>query len=111
VVAVPPFVCDDFTFGYSLLKGAYAEMLIQTLDGVPGIQTVEIAEARAVAAERGLAGDDALRRPLLPYFVVGRCRNEGQDVAYFPPANIFVKFPATTAPLNTSTQHSTLTFS
>ena len=78
VVAVPPFVCDDFTFGYSLLKGAYAEMLIQTLDGVPGIQTVEIAEARAIAAERGLAGDDALRRPLLPYFLLGAYRNEGE---------------------------------
>ena len=78
VVAVPPFVCEDFTFGYSLLKGAYAEMLIQTLDGVPGVQTVEIAEARAVAAERGLAGDDALRRPLLPYFLLGAYRNEGE---------------------------------
>jgi hypothetical protein len=73
-----PFVCEDFTFGYSLLKGAYAELLIQALDRAPGVQIVEIAEARAVAAERGLAGDDALRRPLQPYFLEGSYRNKGE---------------------------------
>ena len=37
VVTVPDFVCEDFTFGYSLLKSTYAEMLIQALDqNIPG---------------------------------------------------------------------------
>jgi hypothetical protein len=79
VAAVPLFVCDDFTYDYASLKGVYPEVVRRCLEAMPGVQVVEIDEAHAIAKELALSGGGAVRRPLRPYFILGRYRNEGKN--------------------------------
>lgn len=77
VVAVPPFLCEDFKADAAPMKEAYAEVLRQGLTRAPGIVQVELAEARAIGQELALSGQAALSRPALPYYILGRYRSQG----------------------------------
>ena len=56
VVAVPDFVCRDLTFDYSFLQSDYAELLRSAYRQTPGSAIVAVEEAKAIAAERDIAG-------------------------------------------------------
>ena len=76
ICAVPPFVSNDLTYEHEHLKAAYAKLVEQTVRERPGLLTVELEEARAIAREMRLAGDE-IRRPM-PLYLLGEFRHEGQ---------------------------------
>jgi len=82
VVAVPLFVCEDFTYDYASLKGVYPEVIRHCLEAMRGVQVVEIDEAHAIAKELALSAGGSVRRPLRPYFILGRYRNVGEGTRH-----------------------------
>jgi hypothetical protein len=74
IVAVPPFASLDLTHEFDHLKGAYAKLLEQALLRRDGVLVVELAEARSLAAEAALAGQDVRRA--LPLYVLGEYRTD-----------------------------------
>ena len=48
IVAVPPFVNDDFTYRYATMQEAYAEIIRQSLIRIQGIVLVELEEANTI---------------------------------------------------------------
>jgi len=77
ICAVPPFVSRDLTHKHDHLQGAYAKLIEQTLLRRRGMLVVELAEARAIARELGLAGHTLEVRRKLPLYFVGEYRSEG----------------------------------
>ena len=55
---MPPFLSDDLTYEHDHLKTAYARLVEQTLRSRPGVLTVELEEAHAIAREVRLTGDE-----------------------------------------------------
>ncbi len=74
ICAVPPFTSQDLSGDYEHLQEAYARMLERILLQIPGVLVVEIAEARAIAAETSLTGS-SVERPL-PLYLVGKYRHD-----------------------------------
>lgn len=77
IVAVPPFLCEDFRNDYAPMKEAFAEIIRQGLIRTPGIIQVELAEAHAIGRELALVGAEKITRPSLPYYILGRYGNQG----------------------------------
>ena len=75
VIAVPPFLSDDLIHKYDSLQNAFAELLKQRIQNVPGMRLVELEEARAIADEYKVSGQRDVVRPLLPYYILGKYRN------------------------------------
>ena len=75
VVAVPDFVSRDLTFDYSFLQFDYAEVLRAAYRQTPGLAIVAVEEAKAIAAERDVAGIEQKDR-LVPVFIEGEYRTE-----------------------------------
>ncbi len=77
VIAVPPFVSNDFEYAFDHLKGAFAKLAEAEALDRPGVVVVELEEAQAVAKELALAGNK-LDRPL-PIYLLGEYRHEGKE--------------------------------
>lgn len=75
IVAVPPFVSRDLTYEHDHLKSAFARLAEQVLLEQPGLLVVELEEAKAIAAEADLTGDE-VHRPLTLY-LLGQYRHDG----------------------------------
>lgn len=75
VVAVPDFVSRDLTFEHSFLQFDYAEVLRAAYRQTPGAAIVSVDEAKAIGAERDLAGIEQKDRPV-PVFIEGEYRTE-----------------------------------
>jgi len=73
VVAVPDFVSRDLTFEHSFLQSDFAEVLRAAYRETPGVAIVSVDEARAIAAERDVAGTGQDNRPV-PVFIEGEYR-------------------------------------
>jgi hypothetical protein len=73
VAAVTPFVDQDLTLQHADLSQGYAKIAEQVLHRHPGVATVELAEARALAAEIAAAGAADPTRPL-PIYINGDFR-------------------------------------
>jgi hypothetical protein len=81
VYTVPPLAARDLTYANNSLQRAYAEVLIQRLLELPGAAVVETAEARALAAERIVAGAPAGKADFVtPIFINGEFRHSGAGV-------------------------------
>lgn len=78
IAAVPPFISDDFTYDYAAMKGAYAEVVRQSLLRRPGAVLVELEEARAIGEEMKVSGAHPLHRPQAPFYFLGRFGNTGR---------------------------------
>ena len=80
VVAVPDFVSRDLTFEHSFLQFDYAEVLRAAYRQIPGLAVVAVDEAKAIAAERDLAGIEQKDRLAL-VFIEGeyRTKREAED--------------------------------
>ena len=76
ICAVPPFVSHDLTYENDYRKAAYARLVEQTIADRPGLLTVELEEARAIADEAGLSGEQVQRN--LPLYLLGDYRHEGK---------------------------------
>ena len=74
VVAVPDFVSRDLAFDHSFLQSDYAELLRSAYRRIPGLAIVAVEEAKAIAAERDVAGLDQKDRPV-SVFVEGEYRS------------------------------------
>ncbi len=81
IFAVPPFQSQDLAHRYDHMQRSLAEALIGRLAAQPGVQVVEIEEARALANEARLTGANPTVRPLLAFFINGKYRNEGTGPA------------------------------
>jgi hypothetical protein len=80
IVAVPPFLSDDLDFKNNYLQDAYAKLVEQTLLERPSIVLVELSEAQAIAREIALTKPGTkLERRKLPFYVIGRYRQDGTD--------------------------------
>lgn len=77
ICAVPPFVSNDLTYENEHLKAAYAKLVEQTVRDRPGLLTVELEEARAIAREVAIA-TEGIRRPM-PLYLLGEFRHEGKN--------------------------------
>ncbi|MCF7839082.1 MAG: hypothetical protein K9N49_10685, partial [Candidatus Marinimicrobia bacterium] len=77
IYAVPPFVSRDLSETYAHLQMAYARMLETVLLQIPGILVVELAEARAIAAEASLTGGNVERS--LPLYLLGEFRYDAAN--------------------------------
>jgi hypothetical protein len=76
VVAVPPFVSQDFLWDNDFLKSMLANVVQQYLLSWQGVVVVEIDEARAIAEELRLAGTESgVKRPL-PLYIMGEYKSE-----------------------------------
>ena len=75
VVAVPDFVSRDLTFEHSFLQFDYAEVLRAAYRQTPGLAIVAVDEAKAIAAERDVAGVQQKDCPAL-VFIEGEYRTE-----------------------------------
>ncbi len=76
IVAVPPFVSEDFLHDRDYLRYVYARTVDQVLVGLPGIVVVELEEARAIASELSLGGrKPTVERPL-PHYIIGEYRTD-----------------------------------
>jgi hypothetical protein len=76
VFAVPPFVGSDFLHKYDYLQNVYAVAIEHVLITRPGIVVVELAEARTIAEELALAGDEQAVARNLPYYILGEYKIE-----------------------------------
>ena len=77
VVAVPPFVSRDLSTEHDHLKAALARVAEQAAQARPGVQTLELEEAQALAKELGTAvPGTAVARPL-PLYLLGEYRHTG----------------------------------
>lgn len=77
IVAAPPFVSDDLLHWYDAYQDAYPRFMVKKFMATPGLQVVELAEARALLQEERLTASGAVRRPIAAFFVSGRYRNTG----------------------------------
>ncbi len=75
VAAVPDFVSRDLTLDRTFLQSDYAEVLRAAYRQLPGVALVAVDEARAIAAERDVAGGARADRPV-PLFVEGEYRTD-----------------------------------
>lgn len=73
VVAVPDFVCRDLTFDFNYLQSDYAKVLHSAYRLIPGTAIVAIEEAKAIAAERDIAGIGQKER-IVSVFIEGEYR-------------------------------------
>lgn len=55
VIAVPPFVCRDFTHEQDRLQAVFASLLQSGLETTPGVAVLEVEEARALRQEHEVA--------------------------------------------------------
>ncbi|PHS11625.1 MAG: hypothetical protein COA78_09310 [Blastopirellula sp.] len=78
IFAIPPFVSQDLTYEFDYLKSTYAQLIEQSLVSAPGVLVVEFEEARALANERRLVGDNEALKRSLPIYVLGEYRHELQ---------------------------------
>lgn len=78
VATVPAFFSKDLTYRHEQLKAVYATLVEQVMLQHEGLVLVELDEARAVAREVAIAGQENILRPL-PLFVMGEFRHQGSD--------------------------------
>lgn len=78
ICAVPPFINNDLNYKYDYLKSAFARTLEQHLLQRKGILVVELAEARALAKETLLSGQETNVERRMPLYFLGAFRNDGQ---------------------------------
>ncbi|PHS08062.1 MAG: hypothetical protein COA78_13065 [Blastopirellula sp.] len=78
IFAIPPFVSQNLTYEFDYLKSTYAQLIEQSLVSAPGVLVVEFEEARALANERRLVGDNEALKRNLPIYVLGEYRHELQ---------------------------------
>ena len=75
IVAVPPLVNKTLVFEGDHLRAASARLVESTLDDMPGVLSVELAEAQSISQELALhAGQGVERR--LPLYLMGEYRLE-----------------------------------
>ena len=79
ICAVPPFLSQDLTFEDDYLKAAYAKMVEEIIRQWPGLLSVELEEARAIAREAALS-ESGIRR-MVPLYLLGEYRHEGRGDA------------------------------
>lgn len=78
VVAVPPFVSNDFGYEFDHLKGAYAKLAEATVFDRKGVVVVELEEALALAKELALTDPGMKLERSSPLYVFGEYRTEGK---------------------------------
>ena len=64
IVAVPPFLSDDFEQRFDFLQSRYSELLSSRMLAFSGVAAVEIDEARAIVKELDDTLSDGLDRPI-----------------------------------------------
>jgi hypothetical protein len=80
VYTVPPLLGRDLSYGYAHLQRSYAELITARLLALPGVAVVETAEARALTAERTVAGEPTGRADFdSPIFITGEFRHTGDQ--------------------------------
>ena len=72
----PPFFRKTSTFDDDYLKAAYAKMVEEIIRQWPGLLSVELEEARAIAREAALS--ESWIRRMVPLYILGEYRHEGQ---------------------------------
>lgn len=75
VVAVPDFLCRDLTFDFTYPQADYAKLLQSAYRQIPGLAIVAIEEAKAIAAERDVAGLGQKER-IVSVFIEGEYRTK-----------------------------------
>ncbi|MBL7037536.1 MAG: hypothetical protein ISR77_02850 [Pirellulaceae bacterium] len=78
LIAVPPFLCDDFAQKFDYLQSRYSDRLSSSLMAHAGVAVVEIEEARAVLRELQDTLSGGLERPIAT-IVQGRYNVDDQQ--------------------------------
>jgi hypothetical protein len=73
IIAVPPFLSEDFEIGFAYLQSRYRERLSSALTSRAGVAVVELEEARAILRELEDTLSGGLERPIAT-FVKGSFR-------------------------------------
>ena len=79
IVAVPPFVDARLDPQPPRLGSQLTEAVQATIDSLPGILVLEVDEARALAREMKVRGDDRLKALPDPIFLTGRVANQSSN--------------------------------
>ncbi len=75
VFAVSPLESQDLSLQYASQRRGFARLIEESLIHVPGVVVVELSEARALAQEVAISGQQVSRD--LPYYVFGSYRTTG----------------------------------
>ncbi|MEI8373537.1 MAG: hypothetical protein WCJ35_11985 [Planctomycetota bacterium] len=75
IVAVPPLVSNDLGFESQAQQKPLANVIEQSLLTRPQVLSVELAEAKAVADELAVSGDEDIQRRL-PLYLIGEFRHQ-----------------------------------
>ena len=78
VYAVSPFLCQDLGYAHDHLRSAYARLFEELLLAQSGVLVVELKEAEAIAREYAIAAPEGKPARMLPTYVLGEFRHEGE---------------------------------